>query len=799
MKYKVRRQGADLGEYTLEELIHRRQNGEFSGGEYVQLNGTADWQPLNLVIQQGYRTTAPPMPPMATKNSPNYLIIWGSLLAGFVLFLVFVGFFVGAIIKEQQRATSTIRSGNDTKSTPEIPVLASQKPIVWTTNGVTAKEVRKREVAFETRQWLTAYQEHGPRYPEANAEAEPFLKTWIAREYGGSAATNDIWLETESDKLADDPECTDPLLLTIAGDSNVNLFRAVHCLSRAVAAYPDSHYQAYPWLYATLRLERQLDKKPDQAAALQQSALQLLSKCFADGSFTPDDQQVIAEIMINGWGKRFFANNAASICTIVHLAGTNYQWLALSLDGELEINAAWAARGSGGGGSVTQKGWQGFSSHLADARRDLTKAWKMQPLWPMAPDRMITVALGDSDIDEMRTWFDRTTTAQVDYNPAWAEFRWGLHARWYGNNESLLAFGKAAVETGRFDTDVPRKYMDAIHDIELELNLATGRHIYGRSDVWPDLQRMYQGYLAAPSQATNRDIWRSDYAVTAYLAGQFEMARTQLAVLNWKPWPESLTGWGADLSQMPLEVAARTGKLGVEVSAAEFQMHNGTARDAMKKYTEMADTDSDPLTKQFIQLRLKELGIARQLKAGAWVDWLPSDDHDPTWAFSIGHARRLPDGALEVESGPKGHMLFSKIRVGKNFEVRGQFENVRSTNKNFQGGLVMGIPDIRRFDWYGFRIKRHDEEGDIVSFSQGWSVDQIAHALPLNDVTNTFDFIFQDNRVTATVNGTKIFDDEAPPEDSNVSRRYYLVGLGAFSDSADSVIRYRHVQLRSLN
>lgn len=133
-----------------------------------------------------------------------------------------------------------------------------------------------------------------------------------------------------------------------------------------------------------------------------------------------------------------------------------------------------------------------------------------------------------------------------------------------------------------------------------------------------------------------------------------------------------------------------------------------------------------------------------------------------------------------------------------NFEIRGQFEVVRSSNKNFQGGLVMGMPDFDGYDWYGFRVKRHDEEGDVVSFSDGWTRDQIVQHLALNDVTNSFDFTFQNGKVTAAVNGTKVFNDAEPPINIRVPNNSYLIGLGAFSDSADTVIRYRNVQLRKL-
>jgi hypothetical protein len=268
--------------------------------------------------------------------------------------------------------------------------------------------------------------------------------------------------------------------------------------------------------------------------------------------------------------------------------------------------------------------------------------------------------------------------------------------------------------------------------------------------------------------------------------------------LDWKPLPENLTGWGRDLSGMPLEVAARTGTLGTKVSAAEEDAQNEEFADAIKLYQQMAQASPDPLTGQFISLRLKQLGVAQQLINGEWVDWLPEGTNDVNWVSKFGDARTLADGALEVESGTAGHMLYSRIPVGSSFEVRGQFENVRSSNKNFQAGLVMGLPDSNGYDWYGFRVKRHDEEGDVACFAEGWGTRQLVMPARLNDITNTFDFTFRLGRVSATVNGAPVFLDVAPPGEINVPDNNYLLGLGAFSDSADSVVRYRNVQIRRL-
>jgi hypothetical protein len=90
------------------------------------------------------------------------------------------------------------------------------------------------------------------------------------------------------------------------------------------------------------------------------------------------------------------------------------------------------------------------------------------------------------------------------------------------------------------------------------------------------------------------------------------------------------------------------------------------------------------------------------------------------------------------------------------------------------------------------------EEGDVTCFAEGWSRDQIVQHIVLNDVTNSFDMTLQDGKVTASVNGIDVFDHAVPPREISVPDNSYLVGLGAFNDSQDTIIRYRNVQLRKL-
>jgi len=802
MTYRMRRQGEDLGVFSLEELRRRRESGELTGSEYIQAEGKADWQPLDLVLQQGYRVVPPPLPPSVSKSHPSQGLVWFLVVGGGIFFILFATFFFYLVINFQRGFQAAINSGRAQRSLNQSSregVTAAGKPVTWTTNTLTERDVQKRAREFRLRQWLESYEQRGRHNPASDAEVEQFIRVWIDRNYGGPEATNTLSLEAESDRLANDPNCTDSLALTVAADNSIEIFEAIHRFERAMDAFPDSHHKAYPRLYASVRITRFLSDHPERIAALDASSLKLLGNCFADGSFLPGDQQEIGEIFVDGWGSRLFKRNEAAICQIVHQAGPAYQWLALTLDGERDINEAWKARGSGYANTVTAEGWRGFSEHLAEARKLLTEAWNLEPDWPLAPCRMMTVALGDSGADEMRVWFDRTLSAQVDYPEAWSEMRWGLRPRWYGSETAMLALGRTAINTGRFDTDVPRKFFDCVADVESEQELHPGRHIYGRADIWPEFQRMYQGYIAAPSQLPFRSGWRSSYAIVAYFAGKYDVAAEQLKALNWKLEPQNLTGWGTDLSLMPLEVAARTGPLGKKIAMAESSYRNGDLATALRLFTDLqVATNADERTREFVQIRLASFAMEQRLQKGEWVDFTPSQNDDPGWVCSRGKIQRLPDGTLEVQSGPEGHFIFSRARIGANFEIRGEFDVVRSSTKYFQAGLVMGTPDVDAYTFHAFRIKRHQQEGDIACFARGWGLRQIQQRVKLNDGYNSFDFRLDRGHITASVNGDEVFKDAVPKETIDTPDEDMRAGLGAFNDTNDTVIRYRHIQIRKL-
>lgn len=799
MDYHLHQNGKDVGVFQLEDLRRRVEAGELTGVELVWTQGMANWEPLSVVLQRAGMPMpaggAPPALSVARAPRSNRWVI-PVVIGAVVIGLVIMGLLGFTFLRLVQRAGWTKSSGNDSEESQNREGSeAAGKALEVGTNVLTEADVRKRGQEFRTRQYIAGYRNNADHTAAWDGEARELIETWFAYNYG--SRTNWEKLQSLSDKLAALPGCDEPLVLTVAASEAIEVHEKIQRLERALAVFDKSRHKGYPKFFAAVSLATQISHNPTRLGPLDDKALRYLEASFKDGSFEPRDEEEIAELLINGWAEEFFKRNGAALERITSEA-KGFEWLSLVVQGEYEINRAWKSRGSGYANTVDNQAWKGFAEHLEKAETALTRAWKLQPRRPLPAALMLTVAMGQNGADEMRMWFDRAVSAQIDYPAAWSKMRWGMRPRWHGSPAAQLALGARAVDTKRFDTDVPRKLFDCVRDIELDLELTPGEHIYGRADVWPELQRMYEGYIAEPSQAETRPGWRSTYAAVAFLAGHPEVARTQLEAVNWQPVRINLTDWGKDLSLMPLQVAGLTGKAGARVAQAEKSYEQFRLNEAIRIYSEIrTSAEADERTKGLCRSRLAGLEQEQRLAKNQWVDWLPESTNDVNWACDDEKLRRLEDGALEVESGPRGHGMYCRTRVGPSFEVTGEVEVVRSSNQDFQAGILIGLADNIRSEFYSFRIKRNATEGKVVSLGYGFSRRQVSHQASLDDRRNELRLRMQNGEADAWVNGTQVLHKASPVKDLKLRPDTYL-GLGAYNDMNTTVLRYRNIKVRRL-
>jgi hypothetical protein len=809
--FYLNRGGRNEGPFPLYELRRRREAGELGGSEYVWREGMTGWQSLDAVLAQNPTVSSGPLPPpvpaSARKQPANQGVNWGVVTA-YSLFAVLV---VAVILYGVKfRATLNLsRNQHQVEIQPnqadrqQAALAAARKPVTWTSNTLTTAYCRKLDVKFGERQWITGYQEHGDQSAACDAEAQQFLQTWLDRLSDVDAHTNLPATTQLAGNLATNPACTDPLLLTaVAMNSSTQVDKTTR-LEAALSGFEHSQYNGYVRLFATLQLREAVGSQKDRTAALDAKALTIFREALGDGSFTAAEQEVCAEKIIFGWSKDFFSQNGRAAAQAARDAGKTFEWLALVLESEDDMGRAWKARGNGFADKVTPEGWQGFRTNLAAARRASSRAWAIEPSLPMAPTQMIEVALGEeSGIAEMRMWFDRAVAAQIDYPRAWSAMRNGLRPRWYGSPAAMLEFGVTAANTGRFDTIVPAEFMGIVRDIEIDGNGPRTGAIYGNPEIWLYVQRICEGYLATPLSATDAEKWRSKYAVAAYLARQYKVARSQLEFLNWKPAASERLDWGVDLSLMNQDVAAHTSPNADNVVAAEAARDRGELEQALNLYNQiLAERRIGPRVRQFARARAASLDAEIHLKAGDWVDFTPEPTNDLTWSFVMGQPTFPTNGAVEIEGYPGGHVLYSRVRVGRNFEVKGEFEFLKSNAGMFRTGLVMGMPEFDSehgdWDWYGFQIEQATNGEQTANFSLGWSTTAVSSPVVLHEGTNTFTFRLQGGKCWASVNGQVAFLDQKGPRPIKTSENGFLLGLGAYHWWHETV-RYENLQVRKI-
>jgi hypothetical protein len=250
---------------------------------------------------------------------------------------------------------------------------------------------------------------------------------------------------------------------------------------------------------------------------------------------------------------------------------------------------------------------------------------------------------------------------------------------------------------------------------------------------------------------------------------------------------------------MTLETAARTGPAGQGVRQAELAIADHRVADALQQYTQLiAATNLDNRSARFIQQRIARLQMEQQLASGQSVDFLPASDDDPNWTAARGTYVKMPDGSIEVKSGPTGSAIYCHTPVGQRFEVTGEFDVVQTSSGAFQAGLLIGWPNPDSSQYWGFRIKHNHDEGDVVEYARNWTLQGLKTAAAVKPDHNTFTYQFDNGVAAASINGEAVMRHQKKPGNILVRDDEFALGLGAYNDMNTTTIRYRNVKLLRL-
>jgi hypothetical protein len=237
---------------------------------------------------------------------------------------------------------------------------------------------------------------------------------------------------------------------------------------------------------------------------------------------------------------------------------------------------AWDARGNGFAGTVTDGGWQLFGERLQAAQKAINRALDKDPHVAGGSVEMLAVLQGlPEDRAEMEKWFRRAVADDPDAYEAYVRKMYYLTPKWHGSDEDQFAFGRECLATQRWESRIPflllqshdniyegrwrqlRQQATTQQEASTARNRARTEFYATHPEVWPDIQKLYDGYLAWNPKAVYD---MADYAQFALMCGHLDVAKKQVDRMAAVPGPDPLVKQIRDLVQLVADRANSTAK-----------------------------------------------------------------------------------------------------------------------------------------------------------------------------------------------------------------------------------------------
>lgn len=294
-----------------------------------------------------------------------------------------------------------------------------------------------------------------------------------------------------------------------------------------LAAFGRGDYQALEDQFGAILRERK--KRSDGHS--------FLSKAYDELTYDPDVRYSMEQrlVRLEDW----LRSNPSS-----HFAN--------AMIGSFYVTYAWDARGGGFGDTVSETNYRLFKERLLKARSYLENAYLADPSDPIVPSALVKVSMGlGDDFAEMEKQFQRAIQADVlEYCPYKAKLTY-LMPKWHGSQELMLSFARKTARDAPSNSLAPLILAQA--HWEIYERSADKKMYFRQPEVWDEVKSVYSLICKRFSGVKERHNW---FARAAYLAGDFETAREQMAFVE-KDWSQRVWGNFADFSRAKAEILGK--------------------------------------------------------------------------------------------------------------------------------------------------------------------------------------------------------------------------------------------------
>lgn len=661
----------------------------------------------------------------------------------------------------------------------------------------TMRQFQEEELKYQRSESTDSYQRAGERDARWDGAAIKFLDEFAERCVRGDDGPD--WTELQKlGKAAADAGCDDSLVLCARGvveTKRENWAAARPLFVRGIEGYSQTAHSLGLLAQSGIILRTRtplLKLSVPESLHYRDIAFAAYLKMAAGQDAVKNNPRILFEVLDEYFGFLDDSRQAAFVRKLKDV-GTADPWLLNMLEGRSHIAAAWQHRGGGWAYVVSAKGWAGFNAELAAARQCLTAAYQLHPEYPESSANMIIVAMGGgADPGQTpRFWFDRAIAAQVDWQPAYQNLLWALRPRWCGSFQEMLALGREALATRRFDTMVPAIYLDALEGICED---SGNRDIWNQPGIYEDAQKVFDGIGSDKTRPVTAAHFQACHVIEAVRQGRMNDAQRVLDEVGDRVSEAEFGYSGTTVARVAGQVYARTGPSKAKLSEAEAARNTGKFDAAISALKAALADNSDPRVAPYLQDQLGAAERERDFSMGQWVD-LPLTADLAGWHPYHGKWTVGPKGAIVGASDSEGSLqLMNEARFGNRFEMEAEVE-LGTVHRGLlaPGGLIFGKEsELGPGGWLYFV----DGPSDNLLLRQSAGPDIRKYWTPVNKV-NKLRLLQWDDRVTGFNNGKIVF---AYQQLENVADTTGgRVGLGGDSAGETFIDHFRHVRIHKLS
>jgi len=285
--------------------------------------------------------------------------------------------------------------------------------------------------------------------------------------------------------------------------------------------------------------------------------------------------------------------------------------------------------------------------------------------------------------------------------------------------------------------------------------------------------------------------------MATYWAKNYKECLADLEQLSFQPDAAMMADWHGNYDWLPGWIKAWNGphqELAVKAEAARDAQRYGESADFYRQLASLVHDDQ--FLKNWADESIQTVEFELAYHSGNWTP-LPLTTNLSGWRPYLGNWKVNADGSLDGGAGLTGMMLKSLANIGDNFAMRGSVEMVFTTTGDYQAGIVFGALHPNDGEWLGFRVRHSGKDGDEAILSRWYSRDIRRTKLSLNR-RNTFELTLHSGTITAQINDTKVVDALPLKQTGSHFHEDLAVGLGAYSDQNEYVIRFRDLEVKKL-